>query len=235
MAFISAEWRKLILANYVVGKELIQPFVPPAVELDDLDGAYYISLVGFQFLNTQVLGLPLPFHQRFMEINLRIYVRRKAAEGWRHGVTFLRETVSKPLIAYPANWLYNEQYEVRPTRKNSRQSGLEQYQEYSWKTAANWQKMKVTADLEAQPTQPYSIQDFFTQREWGYAKSRSGSTLEYQVQHPRWHFYPVLQQNVEVDFGAAYPAEFAHLSQCAPSSVLFMEGSAVKMSFWKKI
>ena len=55
--------------------------VPENLELDRHEGRTLVSLVGFLFLDTRVLGLPLPFQQRFEEVNLRFYVRRQAAEG----------------------------------------------------------------------------------------------------------------------------------------------------------
>lgn len=62
MSFLKAEWRKLALANYVVDPELLQPYVPPHTELDFWKGNCYVSLVGFMFLNTKLLNIPIPFH-----------------------------------------------------------------------------------------------------------------------------------------------------------------------------
>ncbi|QLQ07811.1 MAG: DUF2071 domain-containing protein [Anaerolineae bacterium] len=38
---------------------------------------------------------PLPFHRNFEEINLRFYVRRQAAEGWRRAVVFVKEVAPR--------------------------------------------------------------------------------------------------------------------------------------------
>ena len=42
-----------------------------------------MSVVGFRFLRTRGLGIPIPFHRDFEELNLRLYVRRRAEDGWR--------------------------------------------------------------------------------------------------------------------------------------------------------
>ena len=86
--FLTAEWRRLAMLNYEVDPAILRPFVPRGVELDTWNDLHFVSVVGFLFLKTRVLGLPIPFHRDFEEINLRFYVRRRAKDGWRRGVTF---------------------------------------------------------------------------------------------------------------------------------------------------
>ncbi|MDQ6890262.1 MAG: DUF2071 domain-containing protein, partial [Bacteroidota bacterium] len=60
--FLNAAWNNLIIANYPVSPELLTPYVPDKTELDFFDGKTYVSLVGFMFLNTKMLGLSIPYH-----------------------------------------------------------------------------------------------------------------------------------------------------------------------------
>ena len=94
--------------------EVVRPLVPLGTELDAWNGRHYVSVVGFLFINTLVLGLPIPFHRNFEEINLRFYVRRKGPEGWRRGVVFIKEIVPRWAIAAMARWIYNENYVAHP-------------------------------------------------------------------------------------------------------------------------
>ena len=64
----------------------------------------FASMVGFLFLNTRVRGVPIPFHRNFVDVNLRFYVRRKAEDGWRRGVVFIKEIVPRFAIAAVARW-----------------------------------------------------------------------------------------------------------------------------------
>jgi uncharacterized protein len=89
MPFLYAEWRKLALFNYTIAPEALQPFMPYGTELDLWNGKCYISLIGFMFKNTRVLGLPIPGHINFEEVNLRFYVKRKVNGEWRRGVVFI--------------------------------------------------------------------------------------------------------------------------------------------------
>ena len=97
--FLSAAWRHLVMLNYEIDPSVLRPLVPKGTELDPYRGRHFVSVVGFLFLDTRVLGLPIPFHRNFEEVNLRFYVRRRAREGWRRGVAFVKEVVPRIAIA----------------------------------------------------------------------------------------------------------------------------------------
>jgi uncharacterized protein YqjF (DUF2071 family) len=93
--FLTAEWQHLVMLNYEVDAGLLVPFVPAGTELDDWKDKIFVSLVGFLFLNTKLLGfLPIPMHSNFEEVNLRFYVRRhtgaKSEEEWYLSVRLFR-------------------------------------------------------------------------------------------------------------------------------------------------
>ena len=104
--FLEAEWRNLLMVNFPIDPKILQPNLPCHTELDDFEGTYYVSLVGFLFANTKVMGISYPFHRTFEEVNLRFYVRYKEDGRWKRGVVFIREIVPKPAISFVANRLY---------------------------------------------------------------------------------------------------------------------------------
>jgi len=65
MSFLTAEWRKLILINYEIEPEILTPYVPNGTELDFYNNTCYVSLVGFLFQKTKLLGIKIPFHRSF--------------------------------------------------------------------------------------------------------------------------------------------------------------------------
>ncbi|MGA9505212.1 MAG: DUF2071 domain-containing protein, partial [Terriglobales bacterium] len=72
--FLTAEWQHLAMLNYEVDPALLLPFVPAGTQLDSWNGRVFVSLVGFRFLKTRLLGcLPIPMHSNFDEVNLRFY------------------------------------------------------------------------------------------------------------------------------------------------------------------
>ena len=110
-SFLTAEWRKLIMANYVVAENLLQPYLPVGTELDKYDGGCYVSLVGFLFQNTRLKSVPIPFHRTFEEVNLRFYVQHINSTGERRrGVVFISELVPRFALSLVANTIYGENY-----------------------------------------------------------------------------------------------------------------------------
>jgi uncharacterized protein YqjF (DUF2071 family) len=116
--FLAAEWRKLILVNYVIDPEVLLPLLPYGTELDLWEGKCYVSLVGFRFINTKLKGIYIPFHRNFEEINLRFYVRHSEDDQWKRGVVFMKEIVPKPALAIVARLVYGEPYVFLPTGYN---------------------------------------------------------------------------------------------------------------------
>lgn len=131
--FLKAEWRKLLMANYIVDPKLLLPYLPNKTELDLWNGSCYVSLVGFMFLNTRIKSIKVPFHTNFEEVNLRFYVRYKDNYEWKRGTVFIKEIVPKPALTFVANLVYKEHYETLPMAHCWKTEGDILTTEYSWK------------------------------------------------------------------------------------------------------
>ncbi len=114
--FLTAEWRHLVMLNFEIDPRILDKRIPTGVELDLWNGQAYVSIVGFRFLNTKLLGIPIPFHRNFTEVNLRFYVRRQTGNEWRRGVVFIKEIVPLPTVTLVARQIYNENYITLPMR-----------------------------------------------------------------------------------------------------------------------
>jgi uncharacterized protein YqjF (DUF2071 family) len=226
--FLTAEWRRLLMAQYAVEPELLTPWLPHGVELDLFAGRCYVSLVGFLFDRVHVKGVPIPFHTRFEEVNLRFYVRRTEADGSvRRGVVFVREFVPRSAIAFVAQRFYEEPYLAMPTRHEfAAQDGLLRVG-YGWKYGGRWHSLAALAGNELVDIAAGSEEEFITEHYWGYTKRSDGSTSAYQVEHPRWQVRKLHSYEIAADFGVLYGPEFAFLNDHPVSSVLLAEGSAV--------
>lgn len=233
--FLLAEWRKLALANYVVDKEILLKYLPPFTELDDWQGKYYVSLVGFMFINTRLKGFNIPFHSTFEEVNLRFYVKYKDEIGlWKRGVVFIKEIVPKPAITFIANTIYKENYQTLPMRHLWVENNNELIVEYAWKTSS-WNTFSVTAATQSKIIAVGSEEEFITEHYWGYTKIDSNKTSEYGVEHSRWEVYPIKNYMIEVDFGANYGEDFDFLNNIKPNSVMLAEGSPISVMKGKRI
>ena len=231
--FLTAEWRKLIMAQYVVKPKLLMPYLPQGVELDLFhhpsgESRCYVSLVAFLFDKVRVKGLPIPLHTRFEEINLRFYVQRREDDGSvKRGVVFIREFVPRRAIAWVAKRFYEEPYVAVPTRSEISSDGMMLNAKYGWHLGGRWHTLSAAAYLPPQAIAPGSEEEFLTEHYWGYTKRSDGSTSAYQVEHPRWETYRLQSYEIDVDFERLYGPEFGFLNGAHESSVLLAEGSRV--------
>lgn len=232
--FLTAEWRKLILANYPVDPNLLLPYLPKGTELDFHHNICYVSLVGFMFLNTKVMGVSLPFHKNFEEVNLRFYVRRQTSEGWKRGVVFIKEIVPKFAVAYTAKTVYHEPYCYMPMKHEILSSEKIQVS-YFFQHKNFWNRMSVTASPDPVALIPGSEEEFITEHYWGYNKYTNDITMEYEVEHPSWQMYPVKDFSFHIKSKELYGEKFAEVLQGKPLSVMLAEGSEICVRKGSKI
>src|SRR5437763_9235645 len=150
------------MLNYVVDPRLIAPLVPRGTEIDFENDETFLSVVGFLFLDTRLLGLPIQLHRDFEEVNLRFYVRRKSADTWRHGVVFIRELVPRRAIALVARTFYGENYVAVPMKYEIEDLNGNLKVEYSWRRDRNWEPLKMDAVVESQQIPAGSHAKFLT-------------------------------------------------------------------------
>jgi uncharacterized protein YqjF (DUF2071 family) len=227
--FLTAEWRNLIMANYIIDPKLLLPYLPLQTELDKFNGEIYASLVGFLFAETKLMGVKIPFHVNFEEVNLRFYVRYKDGNNWKRGVTFIKEIVPKPAITFIANSISHEKYCTMPMQHFYEDKENEKKVAYTWKLNNKWNQLMAITENIAVPMQPGSEEQFIAEHYWGYSKYNDKTTFEYAVQHPEWKVYPVKEFLVDCNFGALYGDPFSYLKNEIPSSVFMAQGSAVEV------
>ena len=179
------------------------------------------------FVNTKLLGIKIPFHGNFEQVNLRFYVKRNDGKKWKRGVVFIKEIAPKPAIKFVANTVYKENYETLPMRHQWTEKDNKITMEYNWKKNAHWNTIKVRANAQAEEILPGSEAEFITEHYWGYARKDHEHSIEYEVTHPRWQKYTVIDHQTDIDFGALYGRDFDFLNGTAPHSVMLSEGSEI--------
>ncbi len=219
MPFLTAEWRNLVMINYEIDPALLQRYLPYGVDIDFWNGKTYVSVVGFLFLHTRILRMPIPMHTDFEEVNLRFYVRR----GDRRGVVFIKEIVPKRAIATIARALYNEKYIALPMRHSIDDTQVR----YEWRKDGIWNA--ITAQIEGAPAALTggSQEEFITEHYWGYTAQRDGGTLEYQVEHPSWRVWQAAASTLACDAAELYGPEFEPVLRAKPASAFVAEGSPI--------
>jgi hypothetical protein len=221
--FLTAEWRHLVMLNYEIDPTLLLPRVPAGTELDSFGGRTFVSIVGFRFLDTRVLGMPVPFHRNFEEVNLRFYVRRRAADGIRRGVVFVKEIVPRLAIAAVARLVYHENYVAMPMRHSIADASVS----YAWRLAGRWESVRLRPAGEWFAPAPASTEEFITEHYWGYAAKPDGSSVEYRVEHPRWVVKRGDDAVLDCRTSTLYGADFAEPLARPPVSAFLADGSDV--------
>jgi uncharacterized protein YqjF (DUF2071 family) len=229
--FLTAQWRYLVMLNYEVDPGVLAPYVPAGTVLDLWQGRSLVSLVGFQFLDTRVLGWTIPGHRHFTEVNLRFYVRREVGGETRRGVVFIKEIVPRRAIAWVARRVYGENYVALPMRAEvfipPSSKPITGGAAYAWRFKGRWHSLGAEIVGAPWPAIEGSEEQFITEHYWGYARRPDGGTAEYQVEHPRWNIWRAKAPRAEIDIAGLYGAEFADALACPPCSAFVADGSAI--------
>ncbi|MCB0324751.1 MAG: DUF2071 domain-containing protein [Bdellovibrionales bacterium] len=238
--FLRAQWKLLVMLNYEIDPAVLEPFVPAGTELDTFNGTTYVSMVGFLFLNTRVLGVPVPFHRNFEEVNLRFYVRRQTEQQEiRRGVVFVKEIVPKRAIAFLARKLYQENYVAMPMAHEIAYQNAyptdPQSVCYKWKFRSRWNALTIQTSGAAISTVEGTEEEFITEHYWGYTRHPDGSTSEYRVEHPRWQIWKANSCALDCDVAALYGPQFSSFVQGEPSSAFLADGSDVIVRMGRKL
>ena len=234
--FLEADWNNLLMLNYVVDPEILRSYLPPSTVLDLWDGKALVSMVGFMFNNTKVLGVKWPFHVTFEEVNLRFYVKHFDGKEWKRGAAFISEIVPKSIIAFIANNLYKEHYRALPMRHSQIPAGADHTKfSYEWKLKRRWNKLGATVSNHFEDIQPGSPEEFIFEHYWGYNKLTDTTTMEYQVEHVSWQVANVKDYVFDAEITELYGREFLPFLSKKPYSAFFATGSAISVRIGEKI
>ena len=233
MKFLTAEWRKLAIINYEIDPKILKPYLPKGTELDFYKEKCLVSLVGFMFINTKLLGISVPFHRNFEEVNLRFYVKKLENGIWKRGVVFIKEIVPKKALSVIANTFYNENYCTLPMAHSIIESDNELSVSYSWQTSKLNTMTLKSENIQGEMTEDSDF-EFITEHYFGFTKNEI-QTSEYEVKHPKWNFYKVEDYKIQVDFKENYGTDFTFLDETKPISVMLAEGSEIKVQTKKNL
>ena len=222
--FLTARWENLIIISYQVDPLIIQKYLPEGLVPHTLNGSAFISLVAFDFLDTKVLGIKIPFNVNFPEINLRTYVRCDS----RTSVIFINEFVPKTLVAFGANFFYNENYRrAKMYRTISSYKDIIKIKHYL-KLIKSY-SIELTARNNQYTPDENSAEHFFKEHSWGFACNKKGNLTAYRVMHPVWDIYPVTGLRMDFRFGEIYGDKWKFIDDSKPYNICFTAGSEIKI------
>ena len=227
--FLRADWEYLVMLNYEVDPEVLKKYLPPFTEIDFFQDKSLVSVVGFMFNNTKVMGIKWPGHINFEEVNLRFYIKYFDGKKWRRGVAFISEIVPRTMISRLANMLYNEHYSTAKMSHNIEVSESKLKVGYQWKVNnQGWNTMEVIASPLLMDIKKKSEEEFIFEHYYGYNELNKTTTIEYSLEHPVWKVWPVLESSLQCDIEKLYGNDFTpFIKDKLPRSVFLAKGSQV--------
>ncbi|SDH94304.1 YqjF family protein [Mucilaginibacter sp. P25] len=234
--FLKAQWKNLVMLNYEVDAAILKPYKPAGTVLDLWEGKALVSMVGFMFSDTRVLGIKWPWHVNFEEVNLRFYVRYFNGTEWKRGAVFISEIVPKSMIVLIANNLYKEHYRALLMR-SSITSAADNHTQflYEWKLNGRWNKLGATASNELVNIKAGSAEEFILEHYWGYNSLSPIKTMEYQVEHVSWQTGLVREYVFDADVAALYGEAVRPFLEKEPVSAFYAVGSDIVVRMGEKI
>jgi uncharacterized protein YqjF (DUF2071 family) len=220
------------MLHWEVEPRILERRVPLGTELDQHDGRTYIGLVGFTFAKPRVFGVPIPFHGSFEEIHLRFYVKHAANGASKRGAVFVRQICSRSLVSFAARSFYNEPYCTHFTGQRIEESGAPSRARavaYTWRIDGRTERMGLELASEPQDAPPGSLEDFLTDRPWGYNLGRDYVTSEVLVGHPRWKVARATRGELSCDVEPLFGREFVATLNRVPDHVCMCDGSPVEI------
>ncbi len=177
--FLSCAWTNLIYLNFKIDPKIVRTLIPKDLEVELIDEKALISIVCFEFSKAKLMGISIPFHQYFPEINIRIYVHRKENPEQR-GIYFLSEMVPKFMTFFVGKYIYKEPFELTHVKFNKSQN---EYQYLIDESQTNFNlKIQTTDDLGVETY----LDNFLIHQQYAFCGKAQQTSRLYKVQHRTW-------------------------------------------------
>lgn len=225
--FLTANWYRLSSINFEVNPEVLKKYIPHGTVLDSYKQKHFVSLVCFRYCNTKILGIKIPFHHKFEEINLRFYVKREIKPGiWRKEVAFTHLFFPKKALTFVARHIYKENYRTVKMSHFWKEKKDKLITEYRIKNT-KWSLIKLITKKHAKTTSINSDEEYFNSHIWGTAKTNKNESTSYKIEHPEWKIYQIIDFEIKFDFADIFGDDFKFLNNTYPHSVMLTKGSKV--------
>jgi uncharacterized protein YqjF (DUF2071 family) len=180
-------WEHLAFAHWAVDPERLAQLIPPGLELDVRDGQAWIAVTPFLLTGLRPRFLPaVPGLSRFLETNVRTYVRR----GGRGGIYFFSLDATNPLAVQGARRLNDLPY--RRAQGRMRRSGRSiRYviRRSDARFPPAWLAARYAAHGRADTAQPGSLEEFLVERYCLFAVREAGEIVRTDIHHAPWRVH----------------------------------------------
>jgi len=189
---VHQKWSDLLFVHWEVSYDALRSLVPSELSIDLFDGRAYVTVIPFRVTENRPAGWPGALGTRFLETNVRTYVR---AEDGEQGIFFLSLEASSVLAVVAARSLYGLPY--YPAVISMEKQG--RYVKYMCRRRIGRPAMlhaNYVVDEPLMPALPGSLTQFLVERYCLYVK-RGATMYRVRVRHGPYPLCAVRLQQIE--------------------------------------
>jgi uncharacterized protein YqjF (DUF2071 family) len=180
------QWSELLFLHWPVPAALLQPYLPPRLQIDTHDGMAWLGVVPFQMSKVRTRLTPeVPGTNAFLELNVRTYVHLDGVPG----VWFFSLDATSALAVWVARTFFHLPYLRATMRLDTPGPDLRQFAAERTHGGAPPATFRATWKLGAPlpSAEPGSLAFFLTERYCLYTSNKAQTKLyRGRVAHAPW-------------------------------------------------
>lgn len=175
-------WHDLAFLHWPFAPEHIRPLLPDSLELDSFEGKAWLGVVPFFMTG---VGYPLfrhqPFGSRFLELNVRTYVKQGGCSGiW----FFSLDAASRLAVAFCRRFFYLPYFLARMELKKRTDGGYD-YKSLRLPDGAEFSASYAPLGAPYRAS-PGELDDWLTARYCLFSQGAANRLYRCDIRHPPW-------------------------------------------------
>lgn len=180
------EWNDVIFLHYQIEETILRNLVPHYLDLDQINGSYWISIVAFTMNKIHIRNtFQIKYFSNFHEVNLRTYVKNKN----KPGVFFLSIEAQKILPTIMANLLSGLPYKYSNIKRSSN----------SYALLGKRSKIDIEFNIANKIDNPQNIDLWLTERYCLY-KNSTVHQNPLEIHHKPWELFHIELKNLNINY-----------------------------------
>lgn len=195
LAVLRQAWRTVAFVHWRYGKSVLQPLMPPGLEVEQRDGSAWVTLTPLQMRDVRPPRTrAVPGLRAFAETNLRTYVR---GPGGRPGIWFFSLDAANAWITIGARLALGAPYYRAKLDIGAGQD--------LWYTGVRAGRAAAAYRLHVRPGRPIEPDglDVWLTHRWRAYTRHAGLLLEIPVRHEPWPLQTATLTTVQESLTAA--------------------------------
>lgn len=189
------DWLHLLFLHWRIPADALRAILPPALEVDSLQGAAWVGLIPFTIRNSRPSFAPaIPYLGDFHEVNVRTYVRHQG----RPGVFFFSLDASSRSAVIAARPTFRLPYHFARIEMSIDDRVVQYHSERKWPKPlpANCSIRYRVPEEPLDTAKPGTVEHFLVERYTLFTES-AGRIYEAEVEHKPYRLQKVALEKVE--------------------------------------